>query len=645
MSRDTARDAARDPATDAAPQPSDTSWQECIDLLDRLPSMPIEERVEAIERLIRNPSPGIRSRSLRMGAAAIPDERIKEYLRSDADDVLRNAGVEMLKMRGNRGFSLTLQLLKEDDPDVVLQAVIVLTHLRDPRALEPLRSVLHHPDQNVVQEAIVAIGQLGDARAIPDLLGFLESDSWLQMASVQALGSLRSPVAVPHLKKLLTDFMAGPMAAEALARIGGTNAFKALANHFLRFRNEVDTETLLGLLAHVLEGLPRSPAVPEGLDEELRELLENENESIRVAAARCLLVLATGERDEECLAEVANFHREAQVLPACLHHRKDLIGHLITQSGVLRAWGFLLAARFPKAAPTDALVKALSQPPTADQLGPILRALEKITVPEVGAALLGFYLRLPEEQRASVHPLIKIHREALREQLEEDGDVEPSTRVVLGALLGREPEEIADEIRELDTEHRVRAVQELLDVEEVVRLLPWREWLESEPEQYGSVAAEFASRTGQRELAPAFRKLLEEQPEPYLIRTLGELGDRDAVQHLIDLLEPDTPLEPLILESLGRIGGPGARQALREATESGRAQRERMAYRALSRCATEEDDVIFRQAANHGDWYVRLSCAEVLGRFSRPENLAALAQLAADPVPIVAQRALSFLEA
>ncbi|MEO1087265.1 MAG: HEAT repeat domain-containing protein, partial [Acidobacteriota bacterium] len=80
-------------------------------------------------------------------------------------------------------------------------------------------------------------------------------------------------------------------------------------------------------------------------------------------------------------------------------------------------------------------------------------------------------------------------------------------------------------------------------------------------------------------------------------------------------------------------------------TASGRPQRERMAYRALSRCATEEDDEIFRLAVDHSDWYVRLSCAEVLGRFSRPENLAALAQLAADPVPIVAQRALSFLEA
>ena len=83
-------------STHSAPQPFDTSWQECIELLDNLPSMPIEERVDAIERLIRNPSPGIRSRSLRMGAAAIPDERIKAYLRSDAARaVIRSFGYDV----------------------------------------------------------------------------------------------------------------------------------------------------------------------------------------------------------------------------------------------------------------------------------------------------------------------------------------------------------------------------------------------------------------------------------------------------------------------------------------------------------------------------------------------------------------------
>jgi HEAT repeat protein len=628
-----------------APQPFETTWRECIELLDRLPSMPIEERIDAIERLIRNPSPGIRSRSLRMGAAAIPDERLKEYLRSDADDVLRNAGLEMLKMRGNRGFSLTLTLLKDDDPDVVLQAVIVLTHLRDPRALEPLRSVLHHPDPNVVQEAIVAIGQIGDARAIPDLIGFLDADSWLQMAAVQALGNLRSPVAVPHLKRLLTDFMAGPLAAEALARIGGLGAFRALSGHWLRFRNEVDSETTLGFLAHVLEGLPRPPQPPEGLIEALDQQLESKQESLRVAVARSLLALETRSHDAQALVEVASFHREAAVLPACIHHRMDLIGHLLAQTGVQLAWGFLLAARYPKATPTPAVIRALKQPPTADQLGPILRALAKLRDPEVGSALLGFYLRLPEEQRTSIHPLIKIHRQALRERLEGDPDVGRSTHVVLEALLGNSPDAIEGTLLDLPAEERVHALKELLDLEEVMRGLPWQRWLDESPEIYAGVAAEFASRAGLRDLAPSFRKLLAQSAEPYLVRTLGELGDRDSVPILIGLLEPETPLEPMVLESLGRIGGPEARSALHAATTSGRPQRERMAYRALARCATEEDDETFRDAVDHTDWYVRLSCAEVLGRFSRPENLAALAQLAADPVPIVAQRALSFLEA
>ncbi len=626
------------------PDTSATSWQQCIELLDELPSLPLEGRLEAIERLLRNPSPGIRTRSLRMGAAAIPDERLKEYLRSDADDVLRNAGVEMLKMRGNRGFSLTLQLLRDEDSDVVLQAVLVLTHLRDPRALEPLRSVLHHPDPNVVQEAIVAIGQLGDARAIPDLLGFLESDVWLQLAAVQALGNLRSPVAVPHLKQLLTDFMAGPMAAEALARIGGLNAFRALALHWLRFRNEVDAETVLGLLAHVMEGLARTPQPPDGLLEALVENLDNDNDTIREAVARCLLVLANSSTDAKSLDLISTTHREAAVLPACLHHRKDLIGQLIEDSSIRRSWGFLLAARFPKVAPLDIIAKALQEPPHPDQLGPILRALSKLKRAEIGQAMLAFYSRLPQEQRATMHPILKEHQKTLAAFLQDDS-LSPLDRIVLKGVLHGSSDDLIADLVALSAEQRRKALGELLDIEDLMRALPWQDWLDQDAAANAPVAAEFAARCGARELAPEFRALLAQSPEPYLVRTLGELGDRDSVALLVGLLEPGMPLESLILESLGRIGGPEARQALRRATSSGRPQWERMAFRALARCATEEDDQIFHAAIHHTDWNVRLSCADVLGRFSRPENLAALAQLAADPVPLVAQRALSYLEA
>jgi HEAT repeat protein len=132
-------------------------------------------------------------------------------------------------------------------------------------------------------------------------------------------------------------------------------------------------------------------------------------------------------------------------------------------------------------------------------------------------------------------------------------------------------------------------------------------------------------------------------------------------------------LRPLVLESLGRIGGAAARRALAAAALD-RTPESRLAYRALAACATAEDAPLFRAAITHPDWYVRLACAEVLGRFAgrdpappgtgrhapgspvapppvagrdtpaSPEDLASLARLAADPVPAVAHRALYYLE-
>src|SRR4030095_13134161 len=103
-------------------------------LLDQLPSLPSEARVAAIERLIRNSSPVIRERALRTGAAVVSDERLAAYLRAEGGDGLRNAGLEMLKMRGSRAIGLAVRLLRDKDPDVVLQAVLALGHVRDLRS-------------------------------------------------------------------------------------------------------------------------------------------------------------------------------------------------------------------------------------------------------------------------------------------------------------------------------------------------------------------------------------------------------------------------------------------------------------------------------------------------------------------------------
>ncbi len=633
-------------------RPSPPTWEECMEILDRLPSLPLDERVEALERLVRNPSPGIRERALRVGSAVLSDDQLTAYLRNDSDAVLRNAGLEIFKLRGGRSFPVALKLLQDSDWDVVLQAVLILDHVRDPRALEPLRGVLDHPDTNVIQAAILAIGRLGNARSIPDLLPFLAGDPWLQMASVQALGDLRAPAAIRPLTELLPDLLVGGMAAEAVARIGGAAAFRALASHWILYSEQLETESVLGLLAHVLEGLPRRPAPFEGLGEALAARLADPSAEVRSAAARCLLALGPSARDGEAIAVLAAGDTTQGVMPAAFSLRSDLVGELLGRAGAARSWGFHLAARHPQAIPAEeffaALAEAVEDP---ELLRPVVRALTRLRHPDLGRELLDFYLRLPADGRADLELVLKLHADALRAELGLRRDLDPVDRLVLAALLGAGAAEVADGLGALAPPDRLRAISQIGDLKTVMRLLPWERWLEEAPATYLEPAAEVACQAELRELLPALRRRLEAlraSAEPRLIaallRALGELRDRDAMPLLLELLGERADLRPLVLESLGRIGGPEARAALAAAAREGAPGEARIAYRALSLCATEDDCALFREAASHPDWYVRLASAEVLTRFVRPENLAPLARLAGDPVPAVAHRALAFLE-
>jgi HEAT repeat protein len=161
---------------------------------------------------------------------------------------------------------------------------------------------------------------------------------------------------------------------------------------------------------------------------------------------------------------------------------------------------------------------------------------------------------------------------------------------------------------------------------------------------YSDLAAEAAVRYGLRDLLPLLRSRADGVPSESLLRALGALGDREAVPLLVRGLERED-LRLASLESLGRVGGPEACVALQHAALSLDAAPEtRAAFKALAACAGPGDDAAFRAAAGHPDWQVRLTSAEVLGRFRRPENLAALTRLAGDSVPAVAHRALAVLE-
>src|SRR4051812_50046768 len=121
------------------------SREDCARILATLPMVPLADRPELVERLVRHASPEIRDRALAIGAAVLSDGRLAELLRADDDAAMRNAGSEIFLLRGSRSLPAVLPLLADPEPDVVLQAVLLLSPLRGPGAPQTLFRVLPPP--------------------------------------------------------------------------------------------------------------------------------------------------------------------------------------------------------------------------------------------------------------------------------------------------------------------------------------------------------------------------------------------------------------------------------------------------------------------------------------------------------------------
>lgn len=605
------------------------------DQLKALPGLSPNERADAFERLLRDPSPSVRAAAIRVGASILSDDAIAAYLRNGEDDVLRNAGLEMLKDRGPAAMELGTRLLGDRDADVVLQAVLLLDHLGDPRGLEPLRDVLGHPNANVVQAAITAVGNLGHGGVVPDLLPFLEAGLWLQMAAVEALGKLRAPAALAPLAALLPDPMLGPLAADALTRIGGVMAFEHLAEYWVGDGGL--SRDRMELLAHVLEGTTGKVAAVDRVMVGLRAALDNEAREVRVAAARCLLVLGPGPDDGPALDLLASNWGDPGAMPSCLRRRPELMGTLLASEGIRRGWGFKLAAEFPYRVPEDLFGEAIEVTTERQHFATIADALYSSTDPRMGCRIVRLYGRVPSEVRVGWGPLIQRYAASVRDALESETDIAAPVRRVLSAALVEDGAAAARAVTALGPEERLEALAHVVNRADVLHHLPWLDWLREAPDLYGSYAVRVAAAAGLANASSAIRRALRDKPHRDLIRLVGTLRDRESVGTLQTILESDAEhLKPFALAALGNIGSSESRRWLRRQCQwAGRWVR--FAYRALAECWEESDLDVFRLGAEHEDWHVRMICASVLRQADRPEDVTRVALLAADPVPAVAQ--------
>ena len=621
--------------------------EQCLELLADLPAMHEAARAAALSALLRSCLPGMRERAIAIASATLSDSEIVCYLRKDADDMLRNAGLEILKRRGRQGLSLSLDLLDDPDADIVLQAVMAIDCCLAPTALAHLRRALSHPEPNVVQSVIEAIGRIGDQRVVEDLLPFLKADTWLQLAAVNALGDLRSPAALEHLIPLMGQSLIGPVASEAVARIGGSRAYLALATLWLEgVHDGSDRGVPLPLLAHVAEGLHEDFDQPAGLREALASMLTSKNEEDRSAAAACLLALGSGEGDLRSIGVLARAEAESLGLPRCLRGRADLTSYLVILGGLPRSWSFLISSKNEAAMSTRDLRYALREAPEKHYVGVVAELLENSADPELADTVFRLFRQLQPALRGHLAPAVWQHRNAIEDLLEKCNDLSDDEEIVLKAMLGKGVHEVIEDLTHFAPEKRIEVVPQLASRTDVLLGLPWLNWLQENLEDTSNLLSDVFLRNHEPGLFPVLRAALGMNAHPALIRAAGDVGDQESTGLIVEMLEHASPLvRAIAADTLGWLGGQRARLALKQWAEQAPPREAEVALRALIRCSTTEDMVFFRNAATNSEPGIRRIVAEALANDPTKENLAILVVLAADRDTVVARRALRSMQA
>jgi HEAT repeat protein len=96
-----------------------------------------------------------------------------------------------------------------------------------------------------------------------------------------------------------------------------------------------------------------------------------------------------------------------------------------------------------------------------------------------------------------------------------------------------------------------------------------------------------------------------------------------------------------IISALGELGDSRALEMLAEASQSGDVLLVPAAIGAMGELGDPQAVPLILPFVTDPDWQVRMRVAQALGRFDTPESNAALAVLADDPTPVVAQQAKS----
>jgi len=600
--------------------------------------------------MIAAPRPDQQRKAIRIGSVLLPDTTIESMLRDESDATTRNAALEMMKLRGPRGRALARRLIDDDDPDVALQAVLALDALQEESDLYALARAADCGDPNIAQAAIVAMGHSRNAAAHTMIRSYTLRDPWLQAAAIEALGALRDTMAIPALRDLADDAVVGPLAIDAIARVGGQEALEVLSTLWLNTPpKSMESQGLLAAIVFVAESADRLLFATTHLRDELArrvgEAQPHEHGLIvraRVALGRHEITALTVEQ----FIAACGASPDSHPLPASLRYHPELASALVTEAP---RWAVALAAEYGHRIDPEVLLRLMVMALDGD--------LPELDIPLLVAALQsrdalprGAAAALIDALQAGSPPahglfrgLLSRFANELAAALDRVASEPMAEHALVAAALPRPSWTLANEIERLPLAERPAALLDLAPWPEAIAALPWERWLDEAP-QLLRIAARLSRSAPLPKLLPRFREAMRREPSAEIIDAVIGAGDAAGESILVEkaLSEPaDT-----VVEALGRCRGDESLAALRLIAADGAHTQRSAALRALARRAGPADLPLFLSVSADHDWLVRHACVRALAHCTDEEDaIEALVELSSDPVHLVSDGAVNALEA
>jgi HEAT repeat protein len=630
------------------------------------------DRVRAILLALEDEALPVRERAIRLAARYVEPAVLGAMVADGQNAVRRNAGLGALERQGPYAVPHLTVMLGDSNPELVMFALQSLARIGYAPAGRSIMPLLHHGDPNVAQSAIEAVGQLRTREAVPDLLELVDGELWLQLAAINALGSIGAPEAVRPLMALVPDSVLAEPAVQALRNIAAPESLEPLLGLLPDVHERALRDPLLLAIAVVIDLHPDPASLLAAAgsalaarDEAMTYLArilaavardeEAEGDSLQRAAATLAVAAGLEALEPGLLARLASDPEAGWLeglfrrFPAGLATRRDrLLGHSDpdVRAGALRAARFEeheLPCLFDHLEDAQAHVRAAA-----------CYAMGRLEL-DGTAPLLVERLRRgePVEQAAAVQALGRLSAGALAD-LEHCLASEASETVAALALdvLATKPVSalethvlrLAEDRRPAVRRAGLRAAARLPGSRTDVLLL--RALADRHQPTQVEALDLLVARGGDQSLAVLVAMLgTADSLRFHVIRALGRCRAKAAATKLRGLLPECGPHEQIqVVTALIRIAPPWIGEFLRERLGDAEIEMRRMAAQGLADLAEEHELGLLLPLADDPDWNIRNEAARGLGRLAKPMTRQVLLALARDVEPVVAATARASLE-